>query len=120
MGAQSVSGGAEIHAQVCLTQGLKLFSPGSSVVKNLPASSGVTGHSGSTPGSGSFPGGGNGNLFQYSCLENPMDRGTCGLQCMGSQRVLDMTERLSTARFLVSSASVRPILFLSFIVSIFA
>ena len=27
------------------------------------------------PGSGRSPGGGNGNPFQYSCLENPMDRG---------------------------------------------
>ena len=30
---------------------------------------------GSIPGSGRFPGEGNGNLFQYSCLENPMDIG---------------------------------------------
>ena len=29
----------------------------------------------SIPGSGIFPGGGNGHLLQYSCLENPMDRG---------------------------------------------
>ena len=27
------------------------------------------------PGSGRYPGEGNGNLLQYSCLENPMDRG---------------------------------------------
>ena len=27
------------------------------------------------PGSGRSPGGGNGNPIQYSCLENPMDRG---------------------------------------------
>ena len=30
---------------------------------------------GSIPGSGRFPGGGHGNSLQYSCLENPMDRG---------------------------------------------
>ena len=30
---------------------------------------------GSIPGSGRSPGGRNGNLFQYSCLRNPMDRG---------------------------------------------
>ena len=30
---------------------------------------------GSIPGLGSFPGGRHGNPFQYSCLENPMDRG---------------------------------------------
>ena len=29
----------------------------------------------SIPGSGRSPGEGNGNPFQYSCLENPMDRG---------------------------------------------
>ena len=34
------------------------------------------GHSaGSIPGLGRSPGGGHGNLLQYSCLENPMDRG---------------------------------------------
>ena len=30
---------------------------------------------GSIPGSGKSPGEGNGHLLQYSCLENPMDRG---------------------------------------------
>jgi len=30
---------------------------------------------GSTPGSGRSPGEGKGNPLQYSCLENPMDRG---------------------------------------------
>ena len=34
------------------------------------------GDPGSIPGLGRSPGGGNGNPFQYSCLENPMDRGT--------------------------------------------
>ena len=42
------------------------------VVKNSPAKKG---DSGSIPGSGRFPGGGHGNPFQYSCLENPTDRG---------------------------------------------
>ena len=32
-------------------------------------------HMGSIPGSGRFPGGEHGNALQYSCLENPMDRG---------------------------------------------
>ena len=41
------------------------------VVKNLPVNAGDTG---SIPGSGRSPGGGHGNPFQYSCLENPMDR----------------------------------------------
>ena len=33
------------------------------------------GDPGSVPGSGRSPGEGNGNPLQYSCLENPMDRG---------------------------------------------
>ena len=45
-----------------------------SVVKNLPANAGGVRNTGSIQGSGRFPGGGNENLFQYSCLKNPMDR----------------------------------------------
>ena len=47
--------------------------PGGSVVKNLPAND--TGDTGLIPGSGRVPEEGNGNSLQYSCLENPMDRG---------------------------------------------
>ena len=42
---------------------------------------------GSSPGSERSPGGGHGNLFQYSCLENPMDRGTWWAKSIGAQRV---------------------------------
>ena len=45
------------------------------VVKNLPANSGDVRDTGSFPGSGRSPGEGHGNPLQYSCLENPMDRG---------------------------------------------
>ena len=45
------------------------------VVKNLPASAGDMRDSGSVPGWGRFPGGGHSNPFQYSCMENPMDKG---------------------------------------------
>ena len=45
------------------------------VVKNLPADAGDTGNIGLIPGSGRSPGGGHGNPLQYSCLENPVDRG---------------------------------------------
>ena len=38
------------------------------------------------PELGRSPGEGNGNPLQYSCLENPMDRGAGGLQSMGSGR----------------------------------
>ena len=40
------------------------------------------------PGLGRFPGERNGYPFQYSCLENPMDRGA-HLRSMGSQRIRD-------------------------------
>ena len=40
---------------------------------------------GSIPGSGKSPGEANVNPFQYSCLENSMDRGSGQLQSMGSQ-----------------------------------
>ena len=45
------------------------------VVKNLPANAGEARDMGSIPGSGRSPGRGNGNPLQYSCLENPRDRG---------------------------------------------
>ena len=35
----------------------------------------IAGDPGSIPGSGKSPGGGHGHPLQYSCLENPMDRG---------------------------------------------
>ena len=46
------------------------------VVKNLPASVGDATDPGSIPGLGRSPGGGHGNPLQYSCPENPTDRGT--------------------------------------------
>ena len=45
------------------------------MVKNLPANAEDAGDLGSIPGWGRSPGGGNGNPFQYSGLEKPMDRG---------------------------------------------
>ena len=45
------------------------------MVKNPPASAGYLRDMGSNPASGRSPGGGLGNPIQYSCLENPMDRG---------------------------------------------
>jgi len=44
-------------------------------VKNPPADAENTGDAVSIPGSGRSSGEGHGNPFQYSCLENPMDRG---------------------------------------------
>ena len=44
------------------------------VVKNPPANTGDVRGMGSIPGLQRSPGGGLDNPFQYSCLENPMDR----------------------------------------------
>ena len=54
------------------------------MVKNLPASAGDT--RGLIPGLGKSPEEENGNLFQYSCLENPMDRGACKATVLGVSR----------------------------------
>jgi len=43
--------------------------------KESACNSGATGDMGSIPGSGKSPGGGHEKPLQYSCLENPMDRG---------------------------------------------
>ena len=45
------------------------------MVKNSPANAGSIRDRGSIPGLGRSPGGGHGNPLQYSCLENPIDRG---------------------------------------------
>ena len=47
--------------------------PGGASGKELPYNAGVKG---SISGSERFPGEGNGDPLQFSCLENPMDRGT--------------------------------------------
>ena len=54
------------------------------MVKNLLASAR---DAASIPGLGRSHEAKNGNTFQYSCLENPMDREPGGLQSMGPQRV---------------------------------
>ena len=55
--------------------------PGRSPVKNQPVNAGDVN---SVPGLGRSPGEENGDLHQYFCLENPMDRGTW--QATESQR----------------------------------
>ena len=49
--------------------------PGGTVVKNPSANAGDARDTGLIPGSGRSSGGGNDNPLQYSCLEDPMDRG---------------------------------------------
>ena len=64
------------------------------MAKNSPAISGDPGDASLILGSERAPGKGNGNPLQYSCLENPMDRGV-GYSPWGHKES-DMTERLST------------------------
>ena len=61
------------------------------VVKNPPANAGDVREVGSIPGLGRSPGEGHGKPLQYSCLENPMDRGAWWASSWG-QKELDMTE----------------------------
>ena len=61
------------------------------MVKNLPASAGDAGDTGSVLGSGRSPEVGNGNPLQYSCLENSLDRGACGLQSVGHKELDTMS-----------------------------
>ena len=63
--------------------------PGGLVVKNLPANARDTGL---IPGSGRSPREGNGNLLQYSCLGNPMERGAWRAAVHGVAKESDMTE----------------------------
>ena len=65
--------------EIFLTQGLKPSEPPG----KAKSSACKVGDLGSIPGSGRSPGEGNGNPLQYSCLENPMDRGAW---CMGSTK----------------------------------
>ena len=57
------------------------------MVKNPPANAGNARDTDSVPGSGRSPGEGNGNPLQYSCLQNPVDRGAWQAKSVGSQRV---------------------------------
>ena len=70
------------------------------MVKNLPANAGDVGW---IPGLGISPGVGNGNPFQYSCLEISIDSGAWQLSYSPwGRRELDMTEQLSTKCSLMS------------------
>ena len=53
------------------------------VDKNQPANAGDIRDSGSTHGLGRSPGGGHSQQLQYSCLENPVDRGAWRATVLG-------------------------------------
>ena len=63
------------------------------MAKNLPVN---TRDAGSIPVSGRAPGGGNGNPLQYSCLENPMDRGDWQAMVHGVTKSPTLLKQLST------------------------
>ena len=66
------------------------------VVKNPPANAGNVRDVGSTPGSGRSPVGGHGNPLQYSCLENPIDRGAWWATVHRVAKTWTRLKRLST------------------------
>ena len=61
------------------------------LVKNPPASAGDVRDMDSIPGLGRSPGRGHGNSLQYSCLENPIDRGAWWATLHGVTKELDTT-----------------------------
>ena len=70
--------------------------------KESACNAGAAGDAVSIPGWGRFPGGGHGNPLQYSCLENPMERGSSlhgreGYNPRG-RKELDTTEATEHAR----------------------
>ena len=67
--------------------------PGSTVVQNLPDNAGDMSQ---IPGSGRSPGEWNGNPLQYSCLENPMDRGAWWATVYGVAKESGMIEHACT------------------------
>ena len=76
IGEDSASGGTLTGGKYSMTNSKHLLNTHlARVVKNPPANAGDLRDMGSIPGSGRSPGGGHGDLLQYSCLENPLDRG---------------------------------------------
>ena len=82
------------------------------MVKNLPANAGDVRDTGSVPGSGRAPGGGHGNPFQYSCLENPMVRGTWHATVHSVvkswTRLNDLAQHTATIKALKATIVIKP------------
>ena len=68
------------------------------VVKNLPTNAGDLRDVGLNPESGRSPGGGHGSPLQYSCLENPMSRGTQRATVHGVKKSWTQLKWLSTSK----------------------
>ena len=81
------------------------------VVKNLSVNIGDLKDSSLIPGSGRFPGRGHGNLLQYSCLGNPMDRGAWQASIHGVAKSWTWLNRLSTLGYKKDSFKIFFVLF---------
>ena len=75
-----------------LANGQPMVFPGGTVVKNPPANAEDSKRRCSITRSGRSFGGAHGNLLQYSCLENPMDRGAWWATVHGGHKRSDTTE----------------------------
>ena len=71
--------------------------PSGAMVKNPPANAGDSKDMRLISRLGRFPGEGNGNLLQYSCLGNPMDRGAWQAYSHWGHKESDVTERLNNS-----------------------
>ena len=80
------------------------------VVKHLPASAR---DSSSSPGSGRSPGRVHGNPVQYSCLENPMDRGAWKAPVHRAMKIQTQLKQLSTHAHHRSKALVKIVVYTS-------
>ena len=74
--------------------------PGGLVIKNPPANAGDIRDLGSIPGLGRSPRGTNNKPLQYSCLENPMDRGDWWATQFIGCKELDTTEQLNNSNII--------------------
>ena len=64
-----------MHMNICIYTCIHTWASPGLRGKESACNTGDIGDSNLIPGSGRSPGAGNGNPLQYSCLENPMDRG---------------------------------------------
>ena len=79
-----------------VSQSTRLPSQVAQEVKNLPANAGDARDVGSIPGLGRSPGEGIGNPLQYSCLDNPMDKGAWQATVHGVAKSGTQLKQLST------------------------
>ena len=85
-----------LHFQCRRHRSVACQAPGGTVVKTRPANARDVRDAGSIPGSGRSPRGGHGNPLEYSCLENPMDRGAWQVIVCGVTKSQTRLKQLST------------------------